>query len=125
MLCRSALPLILLCLALPATAKASDHPAHITTYGPTPTPSCGAWTRERERRSQTYQVYAFWVLGMFTGANIYHPFARGDLGAGTDSNGLLAWVDLHCRSHPLETVVGAALILMRELEGRRPAQPPP
>jgi hypothetical protein len=56
-----------------------------------------------------------WVAGYLSGLNLKSDF---DGVAGTDFNGLMAWIDNYCRSHPLDPVATAAFKLMDELQSR-------
>ena len=74
--------------------------------------SCGQWT---SRPRSGGDILSQWVAGYLSGLNMKSDF---DGVAGTDFNGLMAWIDNYCRSHPLEPVATAAFRLMDELQSR-------
>jgi hypothetical protein len=78
--------------------------------------SCGAWTQARQTRPANAGLSAQWVAGFLSGMNVeaISPDALG----GTDFDGLMGWVDNYCKSNPLETIINAALMLMKELRSR-------
>jgi hypothetical protein len=85
--------------------------------------SCGAWTQARQTRSVSAGLSAQWVAGFLSGMNSQFnltssPDPQDDPLLGTDFDGLMAWIDNYCRSHPLETIIAAALKLMDELRAR-------
>lgn len=104
--------MILAALAL----AANPAPRNVMLYGPMPSPSCGAWTKARNDRSDfVAPQYEMWVLGLVSGMNWRGPPARSE---GPDADALFAWVDQYCTAHPLDLVVTAADKLSRELEAR-------
>ena len=83
--------------------------------------SCGQWTESRRtndvaaRLSQTN-----WLGGSLSALNIWLPRARlpptnGNLAGATDMNGLMAWMDEYCRTHPLDAGADATAALVHEL----------
>jgi hypothetical protein len=74
--------------------------------------SCGQWT---SRSRSGGDILSQWVAGYLSGLNLKSDF---DGVAGTDFNGLVAWIDNYCRSHPLDPVATAAFKLMDELQSR-------
>ena len=87
--------------------------------------SCGTWTRQRGQGGVQTDIDKEWILGFVTGVNwdrAITPASRGSLlGKGIDTNGWFGFVDNYCLSHPRDTVLEAAIDLIRELE-RRAAQ---
>src|SRR5215475_5656389 len=85
--------------------------------------SCGTWTRQRTQGGTQADIDREWILGFVTGVNwdrATSPDTRGSLlGRGIDVKGWFAFVDNYCQTHPLDTVLKAAISLIRELE--RPA----
>ena len=84
------------------------------------TNSCGGWTQSRQARSVSAGLSAQWVAGYLSGMNSESTLLdpQDDPLLGTDFDGLVAWIDNYCRSHPLEPIVTAATRLMDELRAR-------
>ena len=80
--------------------------------------SCGDWTTER-KKGESWEVVArmSWVLGYVTAVNRFGPWSS-NVAAGTDANGLLAWIDNYCTQHPLEDIETAGGLLVAELGQR-------
>jgi hypothetical protein len=68
--------------------------------------SCGTWTATRQ--AQQAFGYEQWVLGFLS--SIGWQGDRAGIGPlnGMDANGVWAWMDNYCRSHPPDTLVAAA-----------------
>jgi hypothetical protein len=85
--------------------------------------SCGTWTRQRGQGGVQADIDREWILGFVTGVNwdrATNPNARGSLlGQGIDVKAWFGFVDSYCQAHPFDTVLQAAINLIRELE--RPA----
>jgi hypothetical protein len=82
--------------------------------------SCGGWTQARQSRSVSGGLSAQWVAGYLSGMNVQSTSLdpQDDPLLGTDFDGLMAWIDNYCRSHPLEAIAVAAGKLMDELQAR-------
>jgi hypothetical protein len=78
--------------------------------------SCGEWLAGIP---SSHLVMQSWVLGFVSAYNVYGPDSSGNLTAGTDSNGLFAWVDNYCQTHPLDSLAQAADQLVITLRLRR------
>jgi hypothetical protein len=78
--------------------------------------SCGSWTQARQTRSPNIGLSAQWVAGYLSGLNAENT--GPDPLAGTDFDGLMAWIDNYCRANPLQLVASAADQLMAELRSR-------
>jgi hypothetical protein len=81
--------------------------------------SCGSWPQDRNTPSYQVTAQVGWVTGYITGFNSYAPNQSGDVSAGTDLDGELAWIDSYCQAHPLDSLFRATSALIRELETRR------
>jgi len=85
--------------------------------------SCGTWTRQRGQGGAQADIDREWILGFVTGVNwdrATSPDTRGSLlGQGIDVKAWFAFLDNYCQTHPADTVLKAAIGLIRELE--RPA----
>ena len=85
--------------------------------------SCGTWTRQRGQGGVQADIDREWILGFVTGVKwdrATSPGTRGSLlGQGIDVKAWFAFVDNYCQTHPADTVLKAAIGLIRELE--RPA----
>ena len=84
--------------------------------------SCGTWTRERGQGGTQADIDKEWIVGFVTGVNwdrAITPTSRGSLlGQGIHANEWFRFVDNYCLSHPNDTVLKAAIDLIRELERR-------
>ena len=78
--------------------------------------SCGTWTKESRQGGSLHYGNKQWVLGFVTAAQM---FLRRDLMRGLDNEGLLGWIDNHCRDNPTQTLTGASLSLVGFLDKRR------
>ena len=63
------------------------------------------------------EVYGAWLGGYMSGVNTWVP-GKKDWAGGTDSSGLMAWIDNYCGKNPLDSVGRAALKLFLHLESR-------
>ena len=70
--------------------------------------SCGTWTADR------VNPYSFpaiadgsWVLGFLSGIAYEGP-ENDDPLAGTDAQGVFAWIDNYCRANPIDHISAAA-----------------
>lgn len=104
------------------------------------TDSCGAWTQGREAAGKTEAVQLTqqglnragrenWVLGYLTAVTtLTLPRDRVEslnLLEGTDTDGVMAWIDNFCRSNPLTSLNVATDTLASELKTRWLAAHPP
>ena len=103
-------------LLIPLGSAAADGTYTILGAG---TKSCGAWTDARRASGVEEYTYVAWIQGYITEAN---GFISGDLTAGTDVEGIKAWVDNYCAAHPLDDLASAASALVGELVTRLPAK---
>lgn len=89
-----------------AAAHARGSNGKYWTIGPG-NESCGTWTTDHllPNSVSTYMADS-WVTGFLSG--IGSAVAGADPLRGTDSNGVVGWIDNYCRAHPVETVAGAA-----------------
>jgi hypothetical protein len=101
--------MVLLLLICPAASHAET-----IVWGPGNS-SCGDWLRDRQRDSWGSVVKKAWLSGYVTA---YNNAYAGALIAGTDSEGMFAWVDNYCRSRPLDSIFQASNSLMLELVRR-------
>jgi hypothetical protein len=85
------------------------------------TDSCGSWQQERRTRSITLYGSEAWVLGYVTRANYdgASTGANANLTAGTDAEGLYAWIDNYCRANPLKNFASAVEGLVETLRKRK------
>ena len=58
-----------------------------------------------------------WVSGFLTAFD-YYGSGSGNVGGNTDENGLLAWIDNYCATHPLDNIAAATIALITELSQR-------
>jgi hypothetical protein len=71
------------------------------------TDSCGTWTSARSTRTGWFQD-SQWVLGFLSGFGYMGKRDGYDPLDGLDAEGVWAWVDNYCGTHPLEELSGAA-----------------
>jgi hypothetical protein len=85
--------------------------------------SCGAWLNERHSMIVTQHASpnlwgeSQWILGFVTAVNLSLA-PNIDLNEGTNSQGMMAWIDKYCSSHPSENLSAAAVNLTLELTHR-------
>lgn len=89
-----------------ASASSSDAADHFMTLG-VGTKSCGAWTDAREYDHHSENIYSAWIEGYITAFNEF-KWPSGDVSSGTDFDGIEAWMDNYCSSHPLDDLAAAA-----------------
>lgn len=66
-------------------------------------------------------IFQNWVLGYLSAYNNFKSSSGNVTGATpgrTDNEGLFAWIDSYCGSHPLDTVSIATEALIQDLEAR-------
>jgi len=88
---------------------------------------CGSWLEARAERVRlggrlllNESELKAWVLGFLSGVALQKSLNnRLDLMGGTETAGLLTWLDNHCRSNPLDNLVQAVMTLVDHLESRR------
>ena len=78
------------------------------------TASCGLWTEGSAKPAAAAIAYA-WLLGNLSGYNVLALSTDEDVGRGIDNEGLTAWMDAFCLSHPLDIIQAAANALLGEL----------
>lgn len=80
--------------------------------------SCGTWTRHRQQGNPEWVDNGVWVVGYISGYNAF-GLGSSDVTAGTDTQGVWAWIDNYCANNPLDTIQVAATALILELERKR------
>ena len=74
--------------------------------------SCGQWSASRKSLSYgDWGLPAQWILGYVTAVNSY----AGTPTRETDAEGIMAWTDTYCQTHPLESIGTAASALVVDL----------
>ena len=76
--------------------------------------SCGSWLKERKQQ-RIGGGHQAWVLGFVSGFR-YAGFRL----RGTDSLGLLAFVDSYCAEHPLDNISKATVALVENFQAKTP-----
>jgi hypothetical protein len=91
-------------------------PALSQTYFGPGDKSCGSWT-ERHADTAIAAVFDMWLLGFVSGINTSETLSlnRPDILKATDAKGIIGWMDNYCASHPLDSVMSAAIKLIGEL----------
>jgi hypothetical protein len=64
-----------------------------------------------------YQLEA-WIDGYLSGFNVAKPSGPDVLASHPNGHALNAWVDNYCRSKPLEPIITAVHVLIKELQSR-------
>jgi hypothetical protein len=82
--------------AAAALVSFSSGAAPIMFLGAGAAASCGGWLKERE--GHTWYNMANWALGFISGAEAYGYI--GNVLGSTDSDGVVYWLDKHCRDNP-------------------------
>ena len=100
-------------LLVGASAHASAQPKMIFGQGLN---SCGTWTEARRTKSFNAGLSAQWVAGYLSGMNVESD--APNFLAGTDFDGLVAWIDNYCRANPLDAIANAAIALKNALKAR-------
>jgi hypothetical protein len=84
--------------------------------------SCGSWIEARRSSNATANSFEGWVAGFLSGSNSViasNPALGIDIlekvSAQSDAQGLWAWIDNYCQTHPLNSVATAADALGGEL----------
>lgn len=72
------------------------------------TSSCGQWQADRRNTTSVNSlIKQAWVVGFLSGVGYIGASGDNPLD-GTDLEGVTAWIDNYCTSHPLEMIAGAA-----------------
>lgn len=77
--------------------------------------SCRSWLTERKQQ-RVGGAHQAWVLGFVQGLR----YAGFRLRSGTDSLGLLAFVDSYCAEHPLDNISKATVALVENVQAKTP-----
>jgi hypothetical protein len=102
------------CLCTAAHGGTSDGRYTILGEGNT---SCGSWTDQRAHGA--WMNEAAWVLGYLTAVNKNDWHGGSNIAAGSDAEGIAAWMDQYCATHPLDNIVTATQHLVSELDARQ------
>jgi hypothetical protein len=84
--------------------------------------SCGFWLEVRAAREkpQDFRFVQFreWLSGFISAYNYNTHSGTIDVAAGTDREGMYAWLDDFCRNNPTSPFIGAAIKLIEHLQTR-------
>jgi hypothetical protein len=106
---------ILLILAVTIPLAAVDGVAQGATIMGRGLTSCGAWTAEHQRNTQTSIMQEDWAVGFLSGL----AAAANDTSlASTDYSGVVAWITNYCAQNPLDPIATAVHGLFLELAAR-------
>ena len=116
-MCKFAFVVALVATLALAPRSASAGFPHVVGQG---THSCTTWVHDRlaERRKPSLHVTTLlaqeqaWVLGFLSGVAIETEGVSDPL-KGMAEEGIWSWIDGHCRDHPLENIVDAAISFRR------------
>lgn len=79
---------------------------------------CGEYLKARQDNSETQvYIYATWVRGFISGYNVATSGKPTPKIPATET--ILAYLDKHCREHPLDVLVTGAVALVKEAGGTR------
>lgn len=78
--------------------------------------SCGRWMDARKAGDTSR--HGSWLLGYLSALNLWGVIGGKDALAGSDADGLYAWMDGYCQAHPLDSIAVGAGDLARELDKR-------
>lgn len=109
-------PLVLMTQAIFVAGSAAQSEFTRLIFGEGGGSSCGVWRQERQTPTPKVGRLVQWVAGYLSGVNTERT--SSDFLVGTDFDGLMAWVDNYCQSHPLDAVGVAAAKLVIELRSR-------
>ena len=82
----------------------------LRTYGSV---DCGEWTQQNLNSNKA------WLLGFLSGLNADYSAHKNALAQLTSADQAISWVNNYCRANPLNSVVEAAYLLMKELKQRK------
>lgn len=75
--------------------------------------SCGTWTKDRREKSILATLYQQWIVGFLSGvASVGSQFGISPL-ENTDTDGVWAWIDNYCATHPLDKIIDAGQAFVR------------
>ncbi|HYM72167.1 MAG TPA: hypothetical protein VET89_04235 [Stellaceae bacterium] len=83
---------------------------------------CGAWLQARSQAVPESGVMQSWLLGYITSFNAHNLTLTSDIAAGTNADGIFAWVDDYCSAHPIDSVARAAASLIGVLRSSSQAR---
>src|SRR5262249_51442565 len=111
MTCRAAIFAVTLCLLPEDVCAKTDLGAGANT--------CEAWSTHA--RDGSWDVFAKsedhqWLLGFLSARNVYG--GGPDFLKDTDSQAVIAWMDVYCLQHPFSYIDEAAVALIKELTRR-------
>jgi hypothetical protein len=84
--------------------------------------SCGLWLEIRARNDASDVRFVQgreWISGFITAYNWYERPVGGNISAGTDREGMYAWLDKYCRENPTTLVAFAVTKLIEHLHTRQ------
>jgi hypothetical protein len=94
--------------------------AHSLSVSGTGRESCATWTNAREGTSEEAKLDAQkrieWVTGFFTAVNLFTQPSGNLHGSIDDQDGMLGWIDVHCRANPNEPLFAAAAGLVLDIK---------
>lgn len=114
--------LVLAASGVPAFAV-PPHTTSFTVIGEGNT-TCGQWADLRRQSDRTLPESA-WVVGYVVAESRHHALSGDNLTLGLDGAAIDHWIDLHCATHPLDSLIQAAFVLTKELAARHRRTPTP
>lgn len=94
-------------------AQASDKPNVIVGAGVI---SCGTWIETRDNEYPFIEdTLVGWVQGFLSGWNAHRIMLHEEVISLPDNAAIAAFVDMHCREHPLSSIYEASVALLREV----------
>ena len=76
--------------------------------------SCGSWTAERQNpQGMKADMAGSWTLGFLTGT-AWPQESRFDPLRGVDADVVYGFLDKHCKAHPSDKIVDAAIAFLQQ-----------
>lgn len=104
-------------IGAPVKSAAGDAKGNYQIFG-AGAESCGTWTAEKANNERGRLEDLVWALGWVSAYNRYYD-PSGNIAAGTDSDGIGAWIDNYCAAHPFDSLGTAAEALILALRARK------
>jgi hypothetical protein len=111
---RLILALAMVVMVSPAWGGDANGKYMVLAYG---NDSCGKWTKEHARSSETSRHHETWIIGFISAYNRETP-GIVNLMKGIDYAGWVSWIDNYCKDNPIDDLDDAASALVTFLIAR-------
>jgi hypothetical protein len=107
-------------LLMVSAAGASADPLRSVAIGGAGRDACSAWVLDRGATSSSAQAAASqgrieWISGFLSGVNVFADRSGNLKGGVNNPDGVLAWIDKYCGTHPTDPLWVAASALVLDL----------